>query len=228
MRWIPLLLAASLAVVADDRGVSPRPQASDYPASQSVKTVDIGAVVVPAQRIERMLNGEIAKHYAVLEVAVYPRDGQTIDVDRIDFRLKIGDETSFAERPSDVATPWREKNPPSTRPVTVVSDTGVVYSKTSDPVNGRRSGWGVYEGVGVTNDPRAAGPTAPPPSNRDADSRIIEQRVRELSLPEGRTSAPVAGFLFFPLDKAKGRKGSVMELRWTKDGETSTLRVPVK
>jgi hypothetical protein len=227
MRWIPLLLAASLAGVADDRGVSPRPQASDYPASQSGKTAGVGAVLVPVQKIERMLNGEIAKHYAVLEVAVYPRDGQTVDVDRLDFRLKIGDEMSFAERPSDVATPWREKNPPSTRLVTVVSDTGVVYSKTSDPVNGRRSGWGVYEGVGATNDPRAAGPTAPPP-NRDADSRMIEGRVRELSLPEGRTSVPVAGFLFFPLDKAKVRKGAVMELRWTKDGESATLRVPVK
>ena len=228
MRWIPLLLAASLVVVADERGVSPRPQASDYPASQSGKTVAIGAVVAPAQKIERMFNGEIAKHYAVLEVAVYPRDGQAVDVDRLDFRLKAGDETSFAERPSDVATPWREKNPPSTRPVTVASDTAVVYSRTSNPVNGKRSGWGVYEGVGATNDPRAAGPTAPPPPNRDADSRIIEERVRELLLPEGRTSAPVAGFLFFPLNKAKLRKGAVMELRWTNNGESATLRVPVK
>ena len=104
------------------------------------------------------------------------------------------------------------------------TETGVVYSRTNDPVNGRRSGWGTYEGVGVTNDPRAAAP--PPPPRQGPDPQIVEQRVREKSLPQGRTRNAVAGYLFFP--QYTKHKGSGMELQWSKDDASVALRLPEK
>jgi hypothetical protein len=108
--------------------------------------------------------------------------------------------------------------------VTVISETGIVYGRTSDPVNGHRTVWGTYEGVGVTNDSRAA--TSPQTARQDP--QIIEQRVREKMLPEGRTTTAVAGYLFFPRFKGKLHKADVMELRWSKDNASAILRLPQK
>ena len=99
-----------------------------------------------------------------------------------------------------------------------------MYSRSSDPVNGRRSGWGTYEGVGVTHDPRAAAPPAP----SGTDPQDLERRVEEIVLPEVRTSTAVAGYLFFPEYKAKHHKGDVMEPHWSKDGDSAILRLREK
>jgi len=224
MRLILLAFALSLPALAQDPGVVPRPQPSDYPTHQSTRTATLAAALVPTRQIERMFSSDIAKHYIVLEVAVYPQNGQSIDVAWLDFGLRLGDSVTYAEKPRDVATPWPGKNPSINRPVTVITETGVTYGRSSDPVNGKRSGWGVYEGVGVTNDPRAASPPSPP--RQDSDPRMVEDRIRENILPEGRTTNPVAGYLFFPQSKAKRPKDLV--LKWSKDGVTATLHVPEK
>jgi hypothetical protein len=88
-------------------------------------------------------------------------------------------------------------------------------------VNGKRSGWGTYESVGVTNDPRVTNP--PPPPRQGPDPQVVEKRVREKMLPEGQTRAPIAGYLFFP-QYAKHKRGA-MELEWT---DAVTLRIPEK
>jgi hypothetical protein len=220
MRLIPVLFAASL--LADDVGIPPRPKPSDYPAHQDTKSATLAAIRVPARQIEKMFSPEIARQYVVIEVAVYPES--SFEVDWFDFALKIGDTVTHVEKPRDVATPWPEKSSNPDKAVSVITETGVVYSRTSDPVNGRRSGWGTYEGVGVTNDPRAATPSPPP--RQGPDPQIVEQRVREKSLPQGRTRNAVAGYLFFP--QYTKHKGSGMELQWSKDDASAVLRLPEK
>ena len=226
MRLIPVAITVSLLVMASDKGISPRMSASDYDARQSITEATLAAVIVPVRRVERLFSAKIARQYIVLEVAVYPQSGQTFDVDWFDFGLKLGDTVAHVEKPRDVATAWPEKNTVSDKPVTVISETGVVYGRTSDPVNGHRTVWGTYEGVGVTNDPRAA--TSPPTHGQDADPQIIEQRVREKMLPAGRTGTAIAGYLFFPQFKRKRHKADFMELRWSKDSASAILRLPKK
>jgi hypothetical protein len=221
MRLIPVAVAASLWAIAGDKGVAPRPSASDYDARQTITQGTLAAAIVPARQIERLFSAEIARQYIVLEVAVYPQSGQTFDVDWFDFGLKVGDVVAQVEKPRDVAMAWPEKNRIPDKPVTVITDTGVVYGRTNDPVNGHRTVWGTYEDVGVTNDPRAA------PSPRPAaDPQLIEQRVREKMLPEGRTGTAIAGYLFFSQPKRKGHQADVTEFQWSKDGASMALRLP--
>ena len=223
MRFIPLLFASSLLLTAGDQGVAPRPGAADYPAHQDTGNASLAAAIVPAKQVEKTFSADIARHYVVIEVAIYPQNGQPFDVDWLDFGLKIGDVVVYVEKPRDVATPWPDKGPTTDKPVTVVTEAGVGYGRTNDPVNGRRSGWSTYEGVGVTNDPRAA----PPPSPRQGpDPQVVEQRVARMMLPEGTTGAPIAGYLFFP--EAKRRKGAAMYLQWTRKNSSASLRIVEK
>ena len=226
MRLIPVAITVSLCAMASDKGVSPRTSAADYDARQSVTEVTLAAAIVPARQIERLFSAEIARQFIVLEVAVYPQSGQTFDVDWFDFGLKIGATVAHVEKPRDVVTVWPEKNRVPDKPVTVTSETGVVYGRTSDPVNGHRTIWGTYEGVGVTNDPRAAPPAQTP--RQGADPQIIEQRVREKMLPEGRTGSAIAGYLFFPQLKRKRHQADVAEFQWSKDNASATLRLPLR
>jgi hypothetical protein len=229
MRFIPMLFSITLAASGADRGVPPRPTPLDYPAQQTIADWTLAAAIVPVKQMERMFSSDIAKHYVVVETAVYPRDGRSgrsFEVDRFDFGLKSGDTVAHAEKPRDVATPWPERNRVPDGPVSVISDTGVIISRTSDPVNGSRTRVGTYEGVGVTNDPRARSPQ--PPNNQGPDPKIVEQRVAETALPEGPTNVAVAGYLFFPRDGLKRPKGPTFELQWTREGSAATLLLSLK
>jgi hypothetical protein len=225
MRLIPVAITVSVLVMASDEGVSPRASASDYDARQSTTDATLAAAIVPARQIEKLFSAEIARQYIVLEVAVYPQSGQTFDVDWFDFALKIGDTVAHVEKPRDVATAWPEKNRVSDKPVTVITEAGVAYGRTSDPLNGHRTGWSTYEGVGVTNDPRAA---TSPPTPRQDDPQTIEERVRERMLPEGRARRAIAGYLFFPQFKRKRHKADVTELQWSKNRASAILLLPPK
>jgi hypothetical protein len=216
----------SMLAVAGDDGIPPRTNPSDYPVHESVKTATLAAGLISSQQVAKEFSPDIARHYIVVEVAIYPEDGQpAFDVDHGDFSLKAGNTVSHAENPRDIATPWREKRPAANGNVGVTTDTGVVYSRTNDPVNGRRSGWGTYEGVTVTNDPRVANPPPPPRSGSDPD--VIEARVRAKSLPKGAVRAPIAGYLFF-VQPAKRRKGDAAVLEWSRESLSATLRLPAK
>ncbi len=223
MRVIGSVCFAAMLAGAGDSGVPPRATASDYPVHQNAKTATLAAVLVPAEQTSKMFSADIARRYVVVEVAVYPTDGHEFDCDWFDFALKIGNTISHVEKPRDVATPWPEKNTSPQKPVSVTSETGVIYSRTNDPINGRRSGWGTYEGVAVTTDPRASAP--PPPRHAEVDPQMIERRVRERSLPEGRTRSAIAGYLFYP-QYSKKHKADAVELQYSKDEVFVTLRFP--
>jgi len=226
MRLIAVAVTVSVVAMASDGGISPRTSASDYDAHRSVIEATLAAAIVPARQIERLFSAEISHEYVVVEVAVYPQEGHTFDVDWFDFGLKIGKTVAKVERPREVVTVWPENNRVSNKPVTVISETGVVYGRSSDPVNGHRTVVGTYESVGVTDDPRAA--TSPPTPRQHADPQIIEQRVREMMLSEGRTATAIAGNLFFPQFKGKRGRADVMELRWSKDRASAILTLPKK
>ena len=225
MRLIPLWLSMVLVAFAGN-GVPPRASASDYQVRQSTRNAILAASIVPSKQVEKMFSADIAKQYIVLEVGVYPQNAQAFDVDWFDFGLKIGDTVAYVEKPRDVATPWPEKKTTPDKPVTVVTDAGVVYSRSSDPVYGKRSGWGTYEGVGVTNDPRAAQPPGPP--RQGPDPQMVEQRVLDMMLPEGAATNPVAGYLFFPQYNLRKAKSGEKQLQWSKNDASAVLRLPTK
>jgi len=211
----------ALLAVAGDQGVAPRASASDYDARQSLSAGTLAASVIPAKQIEKLFSGRIAKDYVVIEVAVYPENGQNFDLDWFDFALKTGNSVAHVERPREVAMAWPERKGDAGKPVTVITDAGVAYGRASDSAGQHRSQVDTYERVDVTNDPRAASPPNPGP-----DPQLVEAKIQQRALPQGLAKTPVAGYLFFPQLK-KRRKGDVAELQWSKDRESAMLRLVV-
>jgi hypothetical protein len=204
-------------------GVPPRPSSSDYAVHQATQTSTIAASLVPPDLAKKIFPAEVNKNYFVVEVAVYPQDGQRVDIDLFDFALKFNaDEVSHARTPEEIASQWEEKNAPQPpHKVDVTAETGVVYSSGNDPVNGRSRGLGTYTGVAVTS----GQPDLPPPP--PGDPRVVEAQVRERALPEGPTVQPVGGYLYFPLISKKNKKAAT-ELQYFKDGVSVSLALPAR
>jgi hypothetical protein len=227
LRIFVLTAAVVTLASASDTGTHPRPSSADYPVSRVAQSATIAAVLVAPDQVKRIFPAEVSKKYVVVEVAIYPQAGEVVDVKSLDFGLQFGpDVVRYPATPQDIAAAWREKSVPLTpsRPVNVTAESGVTYGTGTDPNTGQRTrGWSTYEGVGVgTGKP----PDAPPPPP-GYDPNVIEAVAREKALPQGKTGDAVAGYLYFPLP-AKKHKGAALELRYSKDGASVTLPLPVK
>ena len=214
------VLFFSLAARAGD-GLTPRPSSSDYAVQGQFDDARIAAAILAPKDVGKMFSSEIARDYIVVEVAVYP-GASPFDVESADFALRVGQRFGRADRPIDVV-PWPEKRDSASRlPVNVSAETGVVYSRSSDPGNGTRQGVGTYTGVDVTS--RGDNIPAPPPPG--PDPRILDEKIRRLALPEEITKNAVAGYLYFPQHGAKRKKSDDVELKWSKDDAAVNLVFP--
>jgi hypothetical protein len=221
-----LAVAAICALAfAGGQGVPPRSKPADYPVHQSAKngaaTATIAAAIVPSDQVRKMFSSDIASNYVVVEVAIYPDDGQSFEADRYDFSLKTGDKIAHADAPPDVALPWGEKKNPLDSKVHVTEDAGVVYSRSNDPYYGKRQGVGTYESTTVSDVPPPQQPQSGP------DPRVVEAKLRDKALPEGRTADRVAGYLYFPQYSRK-KRGDAVELEYAKQDVEVDLRFPAK
>ena len=225
MRWICLTASIFAALAAaDDSGVPPRGKAADYPAHQAVKTAELAAVVVSPDQVKRILSVEVAKAYIVVEVAVYPADGQKFDVDLLDYSLKVGDQIIHADKPDNVMIPWGNTSGPSipNRGPNVTEDAGVIVARGTDPATGRpRTGVGTWEEVDVSNYPRPSDQ----PSQRKPDQTALYNRIADRALPQGETAKPVAGYLYFP-QYGKKRKNDPVALNYSRDEVSVDLKLP--
>ena len=83
------LVIAVLTFGGDGR--TPRSSSSDYPVHQDTKTATIAAVRVPPEQLNKNFPADFSKRYVVIEVAIYPKDGATVDVVSMDFVLRLAD-----------------------------------------------------------------------------------------------------------------------------------------
>lgn len=225
MRWMCLTASIFAALAAaDDSGVPPRNKPADYPTHQAVKTTELAAVLISPDQVRRIFSAEVAKAYTVVEVAVYPGDGQKFEVDFLDYSLKIGGQIVHADKPDNVMIPWGNKSGPAVpnRGPNVTEDTGVIVAHGTDPATGRsRTAVGTWEEVGVSNYPR------PPdqPSQRKPDQTALYNRIADRALPQGETAKPVAGYLYFP-QYGKKRKNDPVALNYSHDEVSIDLKSP--
>jgi hypothetical protein len=223
--FLPVVVAGFAAVLAVCAGdcVPPRASSSDYPVRREAQNATIAAALVPPDLAKKMFPPEVNKNFVVVEVAVFPLEGQIADVDSFDFGLKFSaGEVSHPRVPEEIVSMWMEQSapqPPSK--VGVTAETGVVYTSGNDPATGRSHGWGTYSGVGVgSGDPA-------PPRPPSTDPRDVEANLRAKALPEGPAVRPVAGYLYFPLPSKKHKSGP-LELQYLKDGVLVSLPIPAK
>jgi len=231
MRLIPVACFGAILLVtfalAADTGIPPRPSAADYPVSKPAQTATIGASLVPANQVKKLLPEEISKKYIVIEVAVYPQAGSSVDVAALDFALKFGpDEIRYPSTPKDVVAVWKEDQPPAPSHGTEVhGSTGVTYGSGTDATGRRTRSVGADQEVNGTIGSTPGTQDTPPPPQYDP--YVVEAAARQKALPEGQTANPVAGYLYFPAPPKKPKKAA-LELRYSKDGEVVTLSLPAK
>jgi hypothetical protein len=208
---------------AGDAGISPKPKPTDYPAHDSAKTAILAAAIVPQDQVKNLFSSAMAKNYVVVEVAIYPQDNRTFNVDLIDFELNTGDQFVRASEPADLGTIWPSAKGPSIggRGPNVSTDTGVVVTRETDPVTGRpRTSVGTYEGVAVSNYPRPdpGPPPAPSPKQSDIDAKILRMALRV-----GPAKDLIAGYLFFRHQK---NKQDTFTLNYSNDDFSVDLKFP--
>ena len=198
------LLPAVLLLATDHPGVRPRGASKDYPAHETADGITIAAAVVPAGKVQHQLSpAVVSSGYTVLEIAVYPDGGKEVNVSSDDFSMTIGSsrDVARAETPQVVASSIdsdKRMDPPRIpAPVQVHGEETIgVTTGGRDPATGRRYPSSVYTESGV-----AVGvgePRYPDPGPGRAPPQSVYDKLQQKALPEGRTTKPVAGYLYFP------------------------------
>lgn len=198
------MLPAVLLLATDHPGVRPRGASKDYPAHETADGITIAAAVVPAGKVQHQLSpAVVSSGYTVLEIAVYPDGGKEVNVSSDDFSMTIGSsrDVARAETPQVVASSIdsdKRMDPPRIpAPVQVHGEETIgVTTGGRDPATGRRYPSSVYTESGV-----AVGvgePRYPDPGPGRAPPQSVYDKLQQKALPEGRTTKPVAGYLYFP------------------------------
>src|SRR5258707_569551 len=88
--WFGLMFVlCTLRVWASDvYGTEPRADASRYPASTQQAQLRVGAQWLTTEQTRRALAAELHRSVLVVEVAVYPEKGGSIDVSRSAFAVR--------------------------------------------------------------------------------------------------------------------------------------------
>lgn len=215
-------------------GIHPRARAGDYDASQQRGTVTYAASVLSADQVKHIFAIDISKSYLVFEVACYPSQARQMRIDADDFLIKAGKDSEFVH-PADavtVASVIQQKNAPgrpSNNNSAVYTSANVGYESGTDPYTGRRV-HGVYTGADVGVGPVDSGPPFPaPPGSTPQDRMILESQLSDKALPQGSFSAPVAGFLYFPVKAIKKKSNGAYQMNYLGDPSGKVqLRIPVK
>jgi len=220
VRRLVFLLAAAAAA---QTGVPPRPASTEYPVHNDL----VGAAIVPASQVAKVFSSSIAKDYVVVEVAVYPAPGQSVDLQRFDFALNDGaDARSYPATPEEAA--WHGRKPVTSgtsQGPRVVGEAGVLVGTRTDPYSGRQThGVATYGGVGVDNRPLPP-PAQPGPAD---DPYAIEGRLQSMAFPGGQADRPVAGYLYFPKGSSRRPKGGAYGLEYSQGSERRELALPLK
>lgn len=216
-----LLFSLNTSAV-NGQGIKPGRNASEYPGHSEREDVAVGAVPLTAEQVRSTFVSDLNRGYLVVEVSIYPKAGQRLEINRRDFVLR-GADNGILARPGDpkAIASTLQKAAGSDREVALYPSVGIGYEsgpRTYDPVTGEQRGGGLRTaaGVGVGVGSSQAGST-------EQDRRAMELELAEKGLPEGETSKPIAGYLYFPL-KARKKSGA-FRLEWVTQGEPILLKL---
>ena len=225
LAWIALL--AYFLLAEGMAGIRPRDSSADYPAHETTAGATVAAAVVQPDQARKIFATDLHRGgYIVAEVAVYPEAGRVVDLSNADFVLRIDSETVRTVGASAIAAivVKQEHKPLQPNDVTVVTSASVGRATVNDPVTGRR-GSVVYTDTGVgVGVGQSGGP--PNPAAPDRDRAAIQQELEEKSLPEGKATSAVAGYLYFPRPRGKAKSAAV-ELTYYGAAGQLKLRLPV-
>jgi hypothetical protein len=214
MRFAILLV---LAAVALGQGTDPKPKAEDYDVHADTPKGALGA-----EYMVHSFSGQgvtyIAKDYLVVEVALYPPKGETIQVHAANFSLRInGRNTPLAPVAASVVAAalqhpdWQQQGP-HVEAGGGVGNTSVILGR---PTPSRLPG----------EQPPQRLPHPTGPGNHDGIDRQSPVKAEELvvqaALPEDPYRGSISGYIYFPY---KGKPSAIKSLDLLFEGVSIKLR----
>ena len=227
IKSLALILICATLSAQSPKGKVPRASADKYPAHAEQSKASIGAQLLSRKEARKAFVTNVEECCIVVEVALFPKGARlNVSVDDFILRVKSAD---IGIRPASaelIAADLVETVPTDrTSQVGVETHSGIGYEHGGyDPVTGQRrpsgvvysSGAGVGVGVGGKSEP----------NNTETiryDRRAMEQELSGKGLPMGEASAPVSGYLYFPIS-AKDRKNA-RQLEYSGNGEKIVLNL---
>lgn len=184
-------------------GTAPRASAARYRSHAEKDGLSLGAELLLKSQASKAFAADVNSCCLVVQVAVYPKKDDTLDLSLFDFSLvEVKTDNSVRpESPTTVAARLEEKkNPPHGVNVVTYGTVGYESGTYIDPVTGEPvhvHGVSTSAGAGVSNG------NSVPADIAKHDREVIERELYEKGLPEGKASVPVAGYLYFALPNAK-------------------------
>lgn len=232
-----LLLAALLFTVPssaqsteDDpsgpRGSVPRSSANRYHSHTQSGGASVGGEILTRKQVQKAFVSDLNRCCVVVEFAFYPdKEKVPYDLSLDDFVLYVsGSDIGTKPQSASVVAAWLQKKAGSGNPVSVHTGATVGYESGTytDPNTGQPTRvHGVYTatevGVGVGN-------PSPAPGSTTRDRQIMETELSQKALPEGKTSAPVSGYLYFSIHNRK--KDAKYKLEYNLNGEKLVFTLP--
>jgi hypothetical protein len=202
------------------KGIKPRSSAENYASRAARQGVTVAATLLTPDQVLKAFTTDLNSCCVVLEVALYPEKDTTLEISRQDFSLRIAGSDSAVKPFSPNLLAITLKLSPRGGSMTPHGSVGVVYrAGDADPRTRQPGGQSVDTSADVS--------LGKPPSDSqptELDRQLMELELTEKGLPEGKISAPVAGYLYFPLTKKK--KKATRQLEYTMAGEKITLSLP--
>jgi hypothetical protein len=202
------LLFACALVSQVRQGLPARSGPAGYPGKAEGKDLVIAAEVMDPEQVRNEFATPLTATYQVLEVAIYPKKGSTIDLFTIDFGLRVDGRLLRPADPSRIAARNQRKANERRKDITLWPAVGVSTGTW---------GTGTNVGVGV-----GVGDAPPGPGSTDRDRHVMQTELDDRALQDGAVTKPVAGYLYFPVGEAKSDS---VELIYEQDG--SELRIPL-
>ncbi|HXM42909.1 MAG TPA: hypothetical protein VN924_16770 [Bryobacteraceae bacterium] len=213
-----LLFSAVAGTLAAQSGTTPKASVQDYPAHATAEKLSIGAEYL----VHSFSSGRemfIAKDYLVVEVALYPANGDSLLVSSGQFGLRVNGRSQALPPHAPEAVAHSLKYPDrDTGPHTVAAVGPVIFGQ---PAPAER----------FPGDPNAR--TAPPlprapddnPSGLDKEPPVKpEELVVQAALPDGEHHGPTSGFLYFPY---RGNVGRIRSLELVFAGPGGSIALPL-
>jgi hypothetical protein len=207
MRPVTLILFVGLVHA---QGTAPRDKSEDYPVHALARSADIGAEFM----VHSFSGGEqtyLVKGYLVIEVALYPPKGRTVDVHSGNFMVRInGRKQELLPQPPSIVSA-AVAHPEWDGPSRVEAGAGMGNAKVA--LGQPRP----TQIPGIPMPAQAPQPTRVPkedPSGLPPRERVKpEKLVLDTALPQGEARRPVSGFLYFAYPR-KASSIKSLELRY--------------
>jgi len=216
-RIVLTTLVLSVFAWAAPKGTATRSSASDYPAHAQQDGISLGAKLLTSTEVRKTFVSDLNRCCVVVELAAFPKAGQTLAVSLDDITLRVvGTDTAARPSSATVISAALQKDAQGQRDVTVAPVVTVGYQSGTayDPTTGTVRGGGVYTGAGVGV---GVGQRDNQPGASEKDRSVMETELREKGLPEGDANHPVAGYVYFQIPKSKNAK---YELQYKVNGNT--------